>query len=96
MSERIVMRRRPLVDLGHDELIGKLEWAVVGKDADFRVIETRCGGCERLMTIGTRHSIAADGTVDPSYVCAFKCGWHVFVRLDGWDLPPKKLGDLCV
>ena len=31
------------------------------------------------------HTIAADGTVSPSYVCPVKgCTFHVHVRLDGW------------
>lgn len=31
------------------------------------------------------HSVAADGTVHPSYVCPVDgCGFHEFVRLEGW------------
>lgn len=31
------------------------------------------------------HVIAADGIVNPSLVCGVEgCGWHVFVRLEGW------------
>jgi len=32
------------------------------------------------------HSIAADGTLSPSWVCPFKgCTWHEFARLEGWE-----------
>jgi hypothetical protein len=32
------------------------------------------------------HTIAADGTVTPSYVCvATGCTFHEMVRLVGWD-----------
>lgn len=33
----------------------------------------------------TRHTIASDGTVNPSVVCPEDgCGFHEFVRLEGW------------
>lgn len=33
----------------------------------------------------TVHSIADDGTLSPSYVCPIEgCGFHAFVRFDGW------------
>lgn len=32
----------------------------------------------------TRHTIAADGEVNPSVVCP-ECDFHEFVRLDGWE-----------
>jgi hypothetical protein len=32
-----------------------------------------------------KHSIAQDGTVSPSVVCPVeKCGFHEFIRLEGW------------
>lgn len=32
------------------------------------------------------HTVTEDGTVSPSYVCPVDgCGWHVWVRLDGWS-----------
>lgn len=35
---------------------------------------------------GSIHSIAADGTVTPSYVCPVAgCTFHDFVRLVGWE-----------
>ena len=30
------------------------------------------------------HEIAADGTVSPSAVCPYDCGFHEFIKLDGW------------
>ena len=92
MSDRITLRRRVLTPDDRDELIAPGEWAIVGKSEDFRVVESRCGGCSRRQTIGQRHSIGPDGMVNPSYVCAFECGWHVWVVLEGWDLPGKPLG----
>ena len=35
---------------------------------------------------GRVHTVAADGTVTPSYVCPVEgCDFHQYVRLDGWD-----------
>ena len=31
------------------------------------------------------HSISSDGTVSPSVVCPYGCGFHEFVKLEGWD-----------
>ena len=31
------------------------------------------------------HSIASDGTVSPSVVCPYGCGFHKFIKLEGWD-----------
>lgn len=31
------------------------------------------------------HRIAPDGMLSPSWVCPFKCPWHEFARLDGWQ-----------
>lgn len=36
----------------------------------------------------TDHEIKADGTVWPSLVCPYDgCGFHEFVRLEGWHAP---------
>ena len=45
-----------------------------------------CPLCRRISTASpTKHKIAADGKVSPSYVCPFKpCTWHVFIRLKDW------------
>lgn len=31
------------------------------------------------------HSIAEDGIVSPSVVCPYGCGFHEFIKLEGWD-----------
>lgn len=49
-----------------------------------------CPSCGRGMSIGgdgsfgSSHAIATGGSVSPSVVCPHGCGWHVFVRLEGW------------
>lgn len=43
-----------------------------------------CGGCGRAMSV-RKHTISADGSLSPSLVCPHGCGWHVFVRLVGWQ-----------
>jgi hypothetical protein len=46
----------------------------------------KCGGSSTLEV----HTIAPDGTVQPSLGCGWKfkgeaaCGWHVWVKLEGW------------
>jgi hypothetical protein len=30
------------------------------------------------------HEIAPDGTVSPSLICPYGCGFHEFIHLDGW------------
>lgn len=41
----------------------------------------RCGDCGGGALLD--HDIADDGKVSPSLGCPF-CGWHVFIRLEGW------------
>jgi hypothetical protein len=31
------------------------------------------------------HSIAVDGTVQPSVVCPMECGFHAYLKLEGWE-----------
>lgn len=39
------------------------------------------------------HSIDEDGTVSPSVVCPYGCGFHEFIKLEGWDqIEEKKQG----
>lgn len=42
-----------------------------------------CPTCDALFTL-QNHTIADDGTVRPSVVCPRRCGYHEFVRLEGW------------
>ena len=47
---------------------------------------TTCRSGHTLRMTGDVHTIAADGTVTPSYVCvATGCTFHEMVRLVGWD-----------
>ena len=43
-----------------------------------------CGFCGTRTSLA-EHTIAADGTVQPSLVCPTDCGWQVFARLVGWE-----------
>lgn len=63
-------------------------WALT---TDGSVVMT-CPVCGNAGTIGT-HSIADDGTVSPSIVCANGgakgCSFHEFVRLAEWEPWPE-------
>ena len=49
-----------------------------------------CPQGHRLRVSSKVHSIAADGTLHPSYVCsATGCTWHVFAQLVGWGKEPR-------
>jgi len=58
-----------------------------------------CAKCGCSSTL-TRHTIAADGTVTPSLGCPWEkhgmpaCGWHVFVKLEGWAEHLASWGDV--
>ena len=50
---------------------------------------TRCPKCGGRAGLSI-HSVDNAGNANPSYLCAnSKCGFHVYVRLDGWDLGEK-------
>jgi len=45
-----------------------------------------CGECGKNQNL-TGHTITADGSVTPSLQCSFPpCPWHVYVKLEGWEL----------
>jgi hypothetical protein len=44
-----------------------------------------CGVCGFL----EEHSVDKDGNVAPSVVCPGVCGFHEFIRLDGWGDAPN-------
>lgn len=57
------------------------------------LLETSCPGCGVASAMSSKvHSVAADGTVTPSYVCPHTKAWeghepctfHEWVRLEGW------------
>jgi hypothetical protein len=58
------------------------------------VVNLRCGGkCRRHAGHMSDHTIAEDGTVNPSILCPSPdCGWHVYGRLVGWDGGRREAG----
>jgi hypothetical protein len=45
-----------------------------------------CPNGHELRVTPRIHTVAADGTVSPSWVCTVKgCTFHVFIRLEGWN-----------
>lgn len=93
MSDRITLQHCKSNRL---EEAKPLDWVITGErfPDDLRVVVTKCGGCGRDQTIGQKHSIDRQGVVNPSYVCAFNCGWHVWVQLADWTHGEKPLGSL--
>jgi hypothetical protein len=49
-----------------------------------RTAAVRCPVCSALFCLAD-HRIGAEGTVSPSIVCPYGCGFHEFVRLAGWE-----------
>lgn len=49
-----------------------------------RTAAMTCPKCEHAFHLGD-HTIDAKGNVGPSVVCPWKCGYHVFLRLDEWS-----------
>lgn len=48
-----------------------------------------CDRGHRLRVSRKIHSIAADGTLDPSWVCrGIGCSFHVYCQLVGWGTEP--------
>lgn len=43
-----------------------------------------CPNCGQLGSLSD-HEIAEDGTVNPSVVCFNGCGFHDFIKLEGWQ-----------
>lgn len=41
-----------------------------------------CPSCGERGSLAGSHQVGADGTVTPSVVC--DCGFHEFIRLEGW------------
>ena len=50
--------------------------------------EICCPGCSKVALLGSNHTVAPDGTVQPSDVCPFPpCTFHEFIQLDDWARP---------
>lgn len=49
-------------------------------------LQTALVGCPKCGEAGSlaQHKIADDGMVTPSVVCPNDCGFHEYVKLDGW------------
>ncbi len=61
-------------------------WSNSTSDGSLTIVSLLCPLCQRAFAL--RHQIAGDGTVSPSVVCPHGvCGWHQFIRLDGWVAP---------
>ena len=56
-------------------------WIPVNDSDGKRSAIVFCPGCRNPGFL-KGHTVAADGTVTPSILCA--CGWHVFARLLDW------------
>lgn len=60
------------------------EWMSVNY-LDTRALIT-CGFGHELRLTPNIHTVAADGTVQPSWVCTYPgCSFHVFIKLEGWN-----------
>ena len=71
-----------------------LTWFVRINGDQFRTVSIICENGHES-TVGGNHSIAEDGTAEPSFVCMHSgCSWHVFVKLLGYDLQPKPAGQI--
>lgn len=42
-----------------------------------------CPNCGELGSLSAHH-IAPDGTVTPSLICPYECGFHEHIKLEGW------------
>jgi len=49
-----------------------------GRSASFT-----CPNCGELGSL-TDHDIDDNGNVSPSVVCSYDCGFHEYIKLDGW------------
>jgi hypothetical protein len=47
------------------------------------VVIVACPECSKMGAL-LDHHVKPNGEVWPSVVCAHGCGWHVYVRLEGW------------
>jgi len=49
-----------------------------------RTANLSCPNCGRVASLSD-HAIHTDGTVNPSVVCPYGCGFHEYIRLDKWN-----------
>ena len=87
MSDRIGIRRE--IELTENT---PLTWFVRRYNEVFATITIVCAR-GHITTVGRNHTVAADGTVEPSYVCtAPGCAWHAWIQLLSYDLAAKPIG----
>jgi hypothetical protein len=88
VSERTILRRAK--DTAWDEAG---TWSLVDVAPDrYGVVAScpLCGGTGQLF----RHTVADDGTVNPSYVCPYEpCTFHEMVTLADWKPAPAPSGE---
>jgi len=80
MSDRVPLWRNPTDSPG-----GPYTWRIEKHPVLGELLTATCERGHESWLTTKKHSIADDGAVSPSYVCPIDgCGWHVYVRLDGW------------
>lgn len=74
-----------VASLRRDGVMERGEWRGTGPGApgSKRSAMVCCPGCGKIASL-TDHAIDPDGTVTPSLVCPFECGFHDLVRLLDW------------
>ena len=73
-----------MLDLKHGSLEQPGQWERGQGPYPIRIVAlVSCPKCGKGMSLSL-HTIAADGTVSPSLVCPYQCGFHDFVKLVGW------------
>ncbi len=51
------------------------------------IVYATCSSGHTTRAVSSVHTIAADGTMSPSYVCPVAgCVFHDFVRFESWDI----------
>lgn len=79
------------VDIPHSNEIKPGTWNGMITD-EGRKASFSCPTCGRLGIL-TDHKISQNGTVKPSVVCSYECGFHENIRLEGWMPTNKFLWD---
>ena len=63
-------------------------WKGVTGKADIKAV-LRCPDCRHRQFLGEKHTVSANGDVNPSVVCPYDdCSWHVHITLLDWPRPP--------
>lgn len=73
-----------MIELPKSDEMGKKGTWKEKRAVDSRFVFLSCPGCGQTASMSD-HSIADDGTVTPSVVCPFECGFHDYVKLLDWS-----------